>query len=194
MNSTPRRILLAATAILGAYVGLWAAFFPGSFYDDFPGLGLTWISADGPFNEHLIRDVGGLYLGLTAASVAAIVARTAAPGRVVGLGWAVFGAIHYGYHLLHLEGSTVDVVGNVVSLGISLALGVLLALPARTLAVTPVGESVDAGGAAGAAPAGSAGSGAGRIADGADAAGGGAEADAGDAADETRATSAEVER
>jgi hypothetical protein len=138
MNSTYRRILLAATAILGAYVGIWAAFFLESFYDAFPGFGLTWISADGPFNEHLIRDVGGLYLGLAAASAAAIFARTAAPGRVVGLGWAVFGAIHYGYHLLHLEGSAVDVVGNVVSLGISLALGVLLALPARPVLVTPV--------------------------------------------------------
>ncbi|MCS5718346.1 hypothetical protein N1027_09360 [Herbiconiux sp. CPCC 205763] len=138
MNSTPRRILLAATAILGAYVGIWAAFFPGSFYDAFPGFGLAWVSVDGPFNEHLIRDVGGLYLGLTAASIAAILARTAAPGRVVGLGWAVFGAIHYGYHLLHLEGSAIDIVGNVVSLGISLALGVLLALPARPVVVTPV--------------------------------------------------------
>ncbi|MFB2596918.1 hypothetical protein ACEXQE_03910 [Herbiconiux sp. P17] len=138
MNSTYRRLLLAATAALGAYVGIWAAFFPESFYDAFPGFGLTWISADGPFNEHLIRDVGGLYLGLAAASVAAIFARTAAPGRVVGLGWAVFGAIHYGYHLLHLEGSPADVVGNVVSLGISLALGVLLALPARPVVVTPV--------------------------------------------------------
>ncbi|SDY40518.1 hypothetical protein [Herbiconiux ginsengi] len=151
MNSTPRRILLAATAILGAYVGLWAAFLPESFYDAFPGLGLTWISADGPFNEHLIRDVGGLYLGLTAASVAAVFTRTAAPGRVVGLGWAVFGAIHFDYHLLHLEGSAIDVVGNVVSLGISLALGVLLALPARPVVVTPVGAG--GGGAAGAADA-----------------------------------------
>jgi hypothetical protein len=137
MNSTPRRLLLAATVILGGYVGIWAALFPESFYGSFPGFGLTWISADGPFNEHLIRDVGGLYLGLAAASVAAMVARTAVPGRAVGLGWAVFGAIHYGYHLLHLEGSAIDVVGNVVSLGISLALGVLLALPARPVVVPP---------------------------------------------------------
>jgi hypothetical protein len=148
MNSTSRRILLAAAAILGAYVGLWAAFFPESFYDAFPGLGLTWISADGPFNEHLIRDVGGLYLGLTAASVGAIFSRTAAPGRVVGLGWAVFGAIHYGYHLLHLQGSAIDVVGNVVSLGVSLALGIVLALPARPVVVTPVAISTPHGAAA----------------------------------------------
>lgn len=141
MNSTPRRLLLAVAAILGAYVGIWAAFFPEAFYDAFPGFGLTWISADGPFNEHLIRDVGGLYLGLTAASAAAIAARTAAPARAVGLGWAVFGAIHYGYHLLHLEGSAIDVVGNVVSLGISLALGLLLALPARPVIVTPATDA-----------------------------------------------------
>jgi hypothetical protein len=151
MNSRFRRILLAATVVLAAYVGLWAAFFPSSFYDSFPGFGLTWVSVDGSFNEHLIRDVGGLYLGLGAASAAAIVARTAAPGRVVGLGWAVFGAIHYGYHLLHLEGSAVDVAGNVVSLGVSLALGVILALPPRRRAVvTP--EDIGSSGGSGDGP------------------------------------------
>ena len=56
-----------------------------------PRAGSIWISVDGPYNEHLIRDVGSLYLALSAASVAATFSRTADAGRVVGVAWAVFG-------------------------------------------------------------------------------------------------------
>ena len=45
-------------------VGLQAAFTPRSFFDDFP-LGRGWIFKDSPtYNEHLIRDVGVLFLSL----------------------------------------------------------------------------------------------------------------------------------
>jgi len=56
----------------------------------------------------------------------------AAAGRVVALGWTLFCAIHFGYHLANLDGSVVDRVGNVVTLGLSLVLGILLlVLPTR---------------------------------------------------------------
>ena len=43
--------------IVGAVgVGMWAQFFPHAFYNSFPGFGRSWVSVDGPFNEHLIRD------------------------------------------------------------------------------------------------------------------------------------------
>jgi hypothetical protein len=131
MNTSFRRIVLAVTVLLGLFVGLWAEIAPRAFYDSFPGFGLHWIDAAGAYDEHLIRDVGSLYLALAAASLAAVVARTAAPGRVVGLAWSVFGVLHFGYHVLHLEGSTLDRVGNVVSLGLSLVLGLLLLPPSR---------------------------------------------------------------
>jgi hypothetical protein len=131
VNTPFRRLLLALTVILGLYVGIWAQFFPFRFYESFPGFGLHWIDVDGSYNEHLIRDVGSFYLGLTAASLVAMLHRSAVPGRVAGVAWAVFGILHYGYHLMHLEGSAVDIAGNVVSLGISAALGVILVLPPR---------------------------------------------------------------
>lgn len=81
---TVRRILLWATAAIGVFVGLWAAAWPATFYTAFPGLGRVWISVDGPFNEHLIRDVGALYLALAAASIAAAFTRAPESGRVVG--------------------------------------------------------------------------------------------------------------
>lgn len=127
---TIRRTILAVTAALGVIVGAWAAFWPTLFYDAFPGFGRIWIAIDGPFNEHLIRDVGALYLALAGASVAAIFSRGPDAGRVVGVAWTVFGIPHLGYHLAHLDSlEPIDVVGNVVSLGGSLALGIVLMLP-----------------------------------------------------------------
>ncbi|WP_344818209.1 hypothetical protein [Microbacterium soli] len=125
-----RRILLGVTAAIGVYVGLWAAVWPTGFYDAFPGFGRIWVAVDGPFNEHLIRDVGALYLGLAVASIAAAFARDAAAARVVGVAWTVFGLPHLLYHVTKLGGmATVDAIGNVVSLGGNLALGILLMLP-----------------------------------------------------------------
>jgi hypothetical protein len=135
MNTSLRRIVLAVTVIIGLFIGIWAEFLPRAFYDAFPGFGLHWVDVDGPYDEHLVRDVGAFYTALAVASIAAIVARTAAPGRVVGLAWAVFGVLHLAYHLLHLEGSTFDRVGNVVSLAVCLLLGILLVLPPRRRAV-----------------------------------------------------------
>jgi hypothetical protein len=131
MNTILRRILLGVLALLAIVVGLWAVASPISFYSFFPGLGLHWISSDGPFNEHLIRDVGALYLGFAAAAIAAIVTRSATPGRVVGIGWAVFGILHISYHLGHPEGSTASQIGTVVSLAVDLLLGLLLIAPSR---------------------------------------------------------------
>lgn len=127
---TIRRILLGVTAAIGAFVGLWATVWPSTFYTSFPGLGRVWIAVDGPFNEHLIRDVGALYLALAAASIAAAFTRGPEPGRVVGVAWTVFGLPHLIYHATQFGGMPlIDVIGNIISLGGSLLLGVVLMLP-----------------------------------------------------------------
>jgi hypothetical protein len=150
MNSYYRRAVLLITATIGAFVGIWAAAFPVAFYQSFPGFGLIWIAIDGPFNEHLIRDVGALYLGLAAATLAACVARDGAATRVVGIAWTTFGALHLRYHLAHLAGlAPIDVLGNVVSLGGSLLLGLALLVPGRreraAQSTTPRGDVTDKG-------------------------------------------------
>jgi hypothetical protein len=130
MSMRVRRVILWVMAVIGAYVGCWASLWPQSFYDSFPGFGRVWVAVDGPFNEHLIRDVGGLYLGLAAASAAATFSRSADAGRVIGVAWTVFGLPHLVYHARHLAGmSLVDAVGNVLSLGGMLLLGITLMLP-----------------------------------------------------------------
>ena len=133
MNSILRRTVLAITAALGIFVGVWAAAFPASFYSGFPGFGFIWVAVDGPFNEHLVRDVGGLYLAIAAATIWAIFSREHAATRAVGIAWTVFGVLHFGYHASHLLGlSAANATGELVSLGTSLVLGVLLLLPAHT--------------------------------------------------------------
>jgi len=85
MSMLLRRILLAATAVTGAFVGLWAA----------------------------------------AAS-----ARGPQAGRVIGVAWTVFGLPHLIYHATQFgDMAVVDVVGNIIGLGGSLLLGILLLLP-----------------------------------------------------------------
>src|SRR4051794_13996016 len=61
-----RRVLrggIAVLAVTPAFVGLWATVSPRGFYDDFPGVGGAWVAMVGAYDEHLVRDVGALYLG-----------------------------------------------------------------------------------------------------------------------------------
>lgn len=147
MNTSYRRWLLALTVIIGLYVGLWAQVFPHAFYTSFPGFRLHWISLDGAENEHLARDVGSLYLALTAISFAGVFSKTAVIGRIAGLGWSVFGVLHCAYHVSHIVGTTADIVGTAVGLGISAILGILLLFPARKplLAAEPEFTKADQG-------------------------------------------------
>ncbi len=104
----------------GVMVGAWAQFFPQVFYDSFPGLGRSWISVDGPFNEHLVRDVGGLYLALSAVTVIAAFTKTHETILAAALGWLVSQIPHFAYHIAHLHvyTSMLDKIGNVLTLGL----------------------------------------------------------------------------
>jgi hypothetical protein len=130
------RLHLAAAGILtlsAAYVGGWASLSPRGFYDAFPGLNRVWVSVDGPFNEHLVRDVGGLYLGLAVAGVLALLWRDGRSFVMLGAAWSVFSVLHLGYHLGHLGplASTLDKAGEAGSLTVTLLLALALLLPGR---------------------------------------------------------------
>jgi len=143
MNTSFRRVVLAVTLALGLHVGIWAEFLPRAFYDTFPGLGLHWIDIEGAYDEHLVRDVGSMYLALSVLSLVGIVARTALPGRLAGLAWSVFGVLHFGYHVLHPEGAALDRVAIVASLALALLLGILL-LPRSRREDRPVRAETEA--------------------------------------------------
>jgi hypothetical protein len=108
-------ISIAVIALAMLPAGLQAAFAPRSFFDDFP-LGRGWVSAGGEaFNEHLVRDVGGLFRALIVATFWTVWTR----GPVVGvaLAWLVQGLLHLAHHVRHLhELGTSDSIGLVVTL------------------------------------------------------------------------------
>ena len=126
------RVALIVLAVSSIVVGLWAQFAPRSFYDDFPGGGRHWVNADGPFNEHLVRDVGGLNLALVVILVAALVTMSSIMIRVAGLAALVYSLPHAVYHSSHLDmyDDNVDQIGLAFSLwGFVVLAAVLLAGP-----------------------------------------------------------------
>ena len=122
---------LGLLAVAAAVVGAWALLAPRSFYGDFPGGGRSWVSAVGPYNEHLVRDVGGLNLALALLLAAAAVLLERRLVIVVLVAYLVNAVPHFIFHVSHMdELSTGDQVGQTVSL----ALAVLLPLALLPLA------------------------------------------------------------
>jgi hypothetical protein len=120
------RVVLAVLAVSGATVGLWATFAPRSFYDDFPGGGRSWVAPDGPFNEHLVRDVGALNLALTVLTVAAAIMLVRSLVVVAALGWLAYGVPHLVYHVRHRDVfDTGDQLASLTSLALLPVLAVV---------------------------------------------------------------------
>jgi hypothetical protein len=140
MRDTAMRIGLAVLAVPALVIGVWAAFFPRSFYDDFPGLGRMWVAPDGPYNEHLVRDVGELNLALVIVTVAALIWLTPVLVRAVLAAWLVYSVPHLVYHLRHMSPFATD---DQISIGASLAIVpivavVLLVIDVRATRPAPV--------------------------------------------------------
>jgi hypothetical protein len=129
--STLRKVALVVIAGGSLMVGMWAQGFPRAFYDDFPGLGRTWVALDGPYNEHLVRDIGGLNLALAFVAVMALVTGSTLLARVTGGAALLYGVPHLLYHATHLEPyDTGDAVAMLASLGMAVLAAVLVAAPA----------------------------------------------------------------
>jgi hypothetical protein len=130
MTMAAKRWMAGMLAVAAAYQGVWAAAFPLSFYHDFPGPGLHWVAALGPYNEHLARDTGALNLSLMVLSVWALRRSTREAMLVTGGAWLIYNAIHLLWHVLHLDVfSTAHKVGVAGILAGLLILSVLLMLP-----------------------------------------------------------------
>lgn len=127
-----RRSALAVLAVVDLLVGGWALLDPRSFYEAFP-FGRGWVAADGPFNEHLLRDFGAWNLAVLVVVLAALSRTDPSLVRLAGVVTLVAGVPHLVFHVTHLEPyGTVDAVGVVISLAVPVTLGAWLALwPAR---------------------------------------------------------------
>ena len=134
MRNSAIRILLGILALSSLQLGVWATFWPHQFFRTFPGGGRTWVALNGPYNEHLVRDFGGLNLALGLFLVVAVVTMSVTIVRTASVGYLIFGVPHLVYHLRHLDvfTSTDKAINAVIlSLAVLSALGaLLLSLPA----------------------------------------------------------------
>lgn len=97
------RGMFVTLAAIQLAIGLWAQVLPESFYRSFPGSGWHWISAAGAYNEHLIRDFGGLSLALAVVTLVAAVLATRSIAATACAAWEVFSIPHLAFHASHLD-------------------------------------------------------------------------------------------
>ena len=136
-------LVVAATQVL---VGLWALIAPRSFYDDFPGGGRNWISSLGPYDEHLVRDVGSSFTALVVLLVLAAAFLELRLVQAALAAWLVFSIPHLAYHLTTTEAYSAG--DNVASLA-GLALQVVLPLVLLVLTFRPAQVGSDSAEATG---------------------------------------------
>ena len=133
------KLLLAWFALFGLAIGLWQAVFPASFYADFPGMGHHWVSPDGPYNEHLLRDVGLGNLAIGAVAIVALRTGVVWVARAVGLAVVVVNLPHQLYHQAHVSvlPTLTDQVLQSVSLAVVSLAAIALAVLSFRLPVAP---------------------------------------------------------
>jgi hypothetical protein len=118
-------LFLAATQLV---VGVWAVVDPRGFYNDFPGGGRHWVSADGPFNHHLTVDAGAGFLAVGLVLVVAAIWLDRRVVQVALVAEVVHLVPHLLYHVTHtpdaLSGG--DLLFSTGGLALDLALAVVL--------------------------------------------------------------------
>jgi hypothetical protein len=115
-STATARIALWVLFLSAASIGLIAAAAPHVFYDDFPFLS-HWVDLLPPYNEHLVTDVGGLYLGFAVLFAWAALTLQPTLVRAVCCAWLLTEALHLGFHATHLHGfDTADAIGQLATL------------------------------------------------------------------------------
>jgi hypothetical protein len=118
------RVALLLLAVAALYQGIWAQLAPRSFYGGFPG-GMGWVATEGPFNEHLVRDIGGLANGLAVVAIAAAWTLSRPLLIANALGWLVYAVPHAVFHLAHPLAGASTQAQNVVVLTAEIVLPLL---------------------------------------------------------------------
>lgn len=126
---------LAFLAAVELVLGLWTLLLPKSFFD------LRWVSYFPPYNEHLMRDYGGLNLGLAVMLTVATVAMERQLVLTALSAYLVVSGSHFVFHAVHLEHFTVgDAITQTAGLAGALVIPVALLLLARRLPAAKIPE------------------------------------------------------
>ncbi|MBK5111567.1 MAG: hypothetical protein JJE10_09470 [Thermoleophilia bacterium] len=115
-SQTLIKTCLVILAFAALSIGLPAAFAPEDFYRDYPFF-TSWIDLLPPYNEHLISDVGGLYIGFGVLFVWALFKPSKQLILPVAVAWLVTQVIHLAFHVGHLAGyDTADAIAQTAGL------------------------------------------------------------------------------
>ena len=141
-----RRLLrggIAVLAVTPAWVGIWATISPRGFYDDFPGAGHAWVSVVGAYDEHLVRDVGALYLGMLVLLALAWAWLDRRLVQAALVAYAVAALPHLVYHATALDNfSAGDAIAEIAALALNVVLPLwLLWVTARSGSASRSGSS-----------------------------------------------------
>jgi hypothetical protein len=114
------RLALALLFFSALSIGLTATASPRAFYNNFPFL-THWVELLPPFNEHLVTDVGGLYLGFAVLFGWGTWKFERPLVRPLCVAWLLTASLHLIFHAGHLEGfDTADAVAEIASLALLL--------------------------------------------------------------------------
>jgi hypothetical protein len=114
------RLALGFLVLATVSIGLTATLAPHTFYEDFPFLA-HWVDLLPPYNEHLVTDVGGLYLAFAVlfAWAARSLDRTLVQAACTA--WLLAAALHLFFHASHLGNfSTTDAIAEIFTLALLL--------------------------------------------------------------------------
>jgi alkylhydroperoxidase family enzyme len=132
------RFLLLALGLPQALIGLWALLAPHSFYADFPAGTDGWVHVLGPFDEHLVTDVGSLFVAIGVVMVFAGLSLRRGMVIAAATGWLIFSVPHFLWHVFNLEPySTADAVANSATLAWTVVGGALVLVLALRRAGRP---------------------------------------------------------
>jgi hypothetical protein len=119
-SPTLARVSLAYLFVATLLIGLPATVAPQTFYDDFPFVA-HWVDLLPPYNQHLVTDVGGLYLGFAVLFAWAAWSLERTLTRAVCTAWLLTAALHLIFHAGHLDAfGTADAVAEIASLALLL--------------------------------------------------------------------------
>jgi hypothetical protein len=114
------RLALGFLFLAAVTIGLTATVVPRTFYDAFPFV-THWVELLPPYNEHLVTDVGSLYLGFAVLLAWAAWTLDRTLVRAVAVAWLLAAAIHLAFHAGHLDNfSTGDAIAEIASLALLL--------------------------------------------------------------------------
>jgi hypothetical protein len=119
-SATTARSALGFVFLAALTIGLTATVAPRTFYDDFPFVA-HWVELLPPYNEHLVTDVGGLYLGFAVLFAWAAWTLDRALVRALCVAWLLTGGIHLLFHATHLAHfSAADGIAELATLALLL--------------------------------------------------------------------------